>query len=70
VLGELEVLRREVADKAPTLELIETKSNFIGQLESKVDLKEVQSALNECQCDIVAQLEDFKTTLQRDLKQN
>lgn len=33
VLNELEVLRRDVADKAPTLELIETKSNFIGQLE-------------------------------------
>jgi hypothetical protein len=30
VLGEMEVIRREIADKAPTLELIETKSNFIG----------------------------------------
>ena len=41
VLNELEVLRRETADKAPTLELLETKTNFIGQLEAKVDLKEV-----------------------------
>jgi len=54
VLGELEVIRREIADKAPTLELLETKSNFIGQLEAKVDLKEVQNALNDCQNDIVA----------------
>jgi len=51
---ELEVIRREIGDKAPTLELLETKSNFIGQLEAKVNLKEVQGALNECQNDIVA----------------
>lgn len=68
VLGELEVLRREIADKAPTLELIETKSNFIAQLENKVDLKEVQSALNDCQTDIVSQLDEFKMTLHRDIK--
>ena len=30
VLGELEVIRREVADKAPTIQLLETKSNFIA----------------------------------------
>lgn len=68
VLGELEVLRREIADKAPTFELIETKSYFIAQLENKVDLKEVQSALNDCQQDIVQQLDEFKTTLNRDIK--
>jgi hypothetical protein len=36
------------------MELIETKGNFIAQLENKVDLKEVQSALNDCQSDIVS----------------
>ena len=70
VLGELEVIRREIGDKAPTLELLETKSNFIGQLEAKVDLKEVQGALNECQNDIVAQLEDFKNSIHKDLRQS
>ncbi len=70
VLGELEVIRREIADKAPTLELLETKSNFIGQLEAKVDLKEVQGALNECQNDIVAQLEEFKNSIHKDLRQS
>ena len=54
VLNELEIIRREIGDKAPTVELLETKTNFIGQLEAKVDLKEVQNALNDCQNDIVA----------------
>jgi hypothetical protein len=52
------------------LELLETKSNFIGQLEAKVDLKEVQGALNECQNDIVAQLEEFKNSIHKDLRQS
>ena len=62
------MIRREIGDKAPTVELLETKSNFITQLESKVDLKEVQNALNDCQADIVSQLDDFKTSLTRELK--
>ena len=34
-------------------ELMATRSNIVGQLDTKVDLSEVQTALNECQTDIV-----------------
>ena len=53
VLKEIEHLRRDIAEKAPTSELLETNKNFIGQLQDKVDLNEVQTALTECQNDIV-----------------
>ena len=64
MMKEIEHLRRDVAEKVPTVELLETKSNFIGQLESKVELNEVQSALSDCQQDIVQQLDEFKQSVQ------
>ena len=49
MLKELEILRKDLAEKAPKEDLHETKTNFGGQLEEKVSLLEVQNALNDCQ---------------------
>ena len=56
----MEHLRRDTAEKCSVAELIETKGTFIAQLEQKVNLSEVQTALNECQQDICDQLTEFK----------
>lgn len=45
---ELERMKREISDKGTISELIELKQKVYAQLEGKVELKEVQSALNEC----------------------
>jgi len=49
-------------------ELIDTRTNLAGQLDTKVDLIEVQNALNECQADIVKQLDDFKVLIQGEIR--
>ena len=41
-----------------------------GQLNGKVDLEEVQNALNECQNDIVRQLDDFKEMVQQEISRS
>ena len=41
MLKEIELLRRDIAEKVPTVELLETNKNFIGQLDNKVELNEV-----------------------------
>ena len=47
-LNDFERLRRELSEKATMAELLELKSKVFTQLEAKVELKEVQSALNDC----------------------
>lgn len=47
-LSDVERLRREMADKCGINELLELKSKVYAQLEGKVELKEVQQALNDC----------------------
>lgn len=60
----VERMRREMGDKCSMGELMELKSKLLGQVEAKVELKEVQQALNECQTDIGAQLQEFKKAVQ------
>ena len=59
----MEELRSDVTNRANTTELLETRQSLVGQLNSKVDLNEVQNALNECQQDIVRQLDSFKEVI-------
>lgn len=47
-LSDMERLRRDMTDKCNINELLELKSKIYAQLEGKVELKEVQQALNEC----------------------
>ena len=62
-------MRRDLIDKCNVSELLEAKSKIYTQLEVKVELKEVQNALNECQNEIVEQLSDYKKTIKNDLHQ-
>ena len=41
-------------------EVLSVKQSLTATLESKVDVKEVQSALNDCQADLAEQLSQFK----------
>lgn len=61
---EIDLIRHDVAHRANNDELMQTKEHLTGQLNGKVDLEEVQTALNECQNDIVRQLDDFKEMVQ------
>ena len=45
------------------------KSKILAEIETKVDLKEVQQALNDCQNDIVDQLQNFKKTVKTEIHQ-
>lgn len=65
----MELLKREMSQRANCAELIETRSNLVGQLESKVDLHEVQAALNDCQADIVKQLDQFKEAVKEEIQE-
>lgn len=65
---EIEDVKREVMSRVDTTELLETKTNLAGMLDGKVDLLEVQNALNECQADIVKQLDEFKVVIQSEIK--
>jgi hypothetical protein len=60
-------MRRDLADKANLSELLELKSKVYTQLEQKVDLKEVQTVLNQCQNEICEQLADFKKSTKSDI---
>lgn len=46
--------------------MAEMAARFQAVLESKVDLREVQQALNDCQGDIREQLLDFRASVQND----
>lgn len=60
----MEEIRRDLGQRVATNEeLMATRSNLVGQLDTKVDLSEVQTALNECQTDIVKQLDQFKEVI-------
>ena len=49
---EMDRVRRESSEKANANEVAEMLAKITTTLESKVDLREVQQALNECQTDI------------------
>ena len=68
IKDEIERLRQDVSLRVNTNDLLETKEALSGQLDSKVELEEVQSALNECQTDIVKQLDEFKEVIQSELQ--
>jgi hypothetical protein len=66
---EMDRVRRETSEKANANEVAEMLAKITTTLEGKVDLREVQQALNECQTDIKDQLVDFRQQLQGDHRQ-
>jgi len=69
VYGEMDRLRRELSEKSAISELLDLKSKVFTQLEQKPDLKEVQTALNECQKDISGQLTEFRKQIKGEVHQ-
>ena len=67
--GELDKFKRDLVDKGTVQEMLSIKQNLLSQLDLKVDLKEVQGALNDCQNDLAQQLKDFKANVQSKLEQ-
>lgn len=69
VAGDLDHMRKILADKCSVSELLEAKAKMSSAIEGKVDIKEVQTALNECQNEICEQLADFKKSVKNDIHQ-
>ena len=67
--SEVDRCRTEMAAKCSMSELLELKSKVYSQLEGKVELKEVQTALNDCQAEICEQLADFKKGTKNEVHQ-
>ena len=70
VQNDIEHLRRDVGEKSSQLELQETKGKIMDKIDTRVELREVQSALNECQNEITEQLKEFKNSVAESLKVN
>lgn len=62
-------IRRDTAERANANEVAEMLAKITTTLEAKVDLREVQQALNDCQSDIKDQLLDFRSSVQADQRQ-
>lgn len=66
---DIDRLRRDMQEKASCNEVAETIARLATLIESKVDLREVQTALNECQSDIKEQLIEFRHAVTNDQRQ-
>ena len=61
---EIDSLKKEMIDRCTLKELLGLKQQMLTNLESKVELKEVQHVLNECQGDLTEQLAQYKQKIQ------
>lgn len=57
---DTEQMKKEMVDKCSLQEMVNIKQSLLQQIDQKVDLKEVQNALNDCQNDLAEQLTQFK----------
>lgn len=46
---DLDKARNDIVDRCSMQEVLSIKQSLVASLDSKVDVKEVQNALNECQ---------------------
>ena len=58
--AENEQMKKDIIDRCSLNEMITLKQQLLQQVDTKVDLKEVQTALNDCQNDLADQLTQFK----------
>ena len=70
VQDALEQVKKELIDRCPVSEMLTIKQALTNHIEAKVGVKEVQTALNECQSDLAEQLTEFKTKLHEKIKQS
>ena len=52
-----------MVDKAGVQEVLEIRESVRREIEGKVELKEVQMVLNDCQSDLCEQLASFKKSI-------
>lgn len=65
---DLDKARNDIVDRCSMQEVLSIKQTLLLSLESKVDVKEVQNALNECQQDLAEQLTQYKAKSTETLK--
>lgn len=58
--AEIEGLKKDVMERCSVKEVLSIRQQLAADIQDKVDIKEVQQALNECQNDIGEQLGSFK----------
>ena len=63
-----DTMKKEVIDRCSMQEVLNIKQNLAQQLETKVDNKEVQTALNDCRSDLAEQLTEFKSKISEKIK--
>ena len=68
VRADLDKARNDIVDRCSMQEVLSIKQSLMASLDSKVDVKEVQNALNECQQDLAEQLTSYKTKTTESLK--
>ena len=56
----MDQVKKDVIDRCSMKEMLNLKNTLTAQIEPKVDLREVQQVLNDCQSDITEQLAQFK----------
>ena len=60
----MDKLKKEMIDRCSLKEMLGLKKQLVQEMSNKVDLKEVQQVLNECQTDLSEQLAQFKQSVQ------
>ena len=66
---DVDDLKKNMVDRCSLKEMLALKQQLVSQIQSKVDLKEVQNVLNDCQNDIGNQLGQFKQKIQEKMSQ-
>ena len=64
---EIEKARKEIIEKSSHNDVLNLKAQLLSSIEAKVDLKEVQQVLNDCQKEICGELQSFKQNVQEDM---
>lgn len=65
---DLDKARNDIVDRCSMKEVLSIRDTLLLSLDSKVDVKEVQNALNECQQDLAEQLTAYKAKTTDNLK--
>lgn len=65
---DYDTIKKEVIDRCSIQEMMSIKQSLTSHIDSKVDIKEVQGALNDCQSDLAEQLTEFKSKISEKIK--
>lgn len=68
IRNESDSQRKELVDRCSVAEVLSIKQNLLQHLDQKVELKEVQNVLNDCQSDLAEQLTQFRQQISDKIK--